>query len=87
MQELNREPVFEEIYKKRNARKMQERIGFTLKEDIASAQAEYLRNHGVVAEVGEGPKGNQTMEEFCSRCLPSERERKEEERRPVGHQG
>lgn len=61
---LNGEPVYEEIYRKRNARKIQPKIGFTLKEEIASAQAEYLRNHGVVAEEGEGPKGNQTMEEF-----------------------
>ena len=65
VQELDREPIYEEIYKKRNARKMNPRIGFTLKEEVASAQAEYLRNHGVVAEVGEGPKANQTMEEYC----------------------
>lgn len=61
---LDREATYEEIYRKRNARKIQPKIGFTLQEEIASAQAEYLRNHGVVAEVGEGPKGNQTMEEF-----------------------
>lgn len=65
IQVLDREPIFEDIYRKRNARKIQPRIGFTLKEEIASAQAEYLRNHGVVAEAGEGPRGNQTMEEFC----------------------
>lgn len=44
---------------------MNPRIGFTLKEEIIAVQAEFLRNHGVVVEAGEGPKDNQTMEEYC----------------------
>ena len=83
--QLNREKVYEEIYRKRKIRKIQPQIGFTLQEEIESAQAEYLRNHGV--EVGEGPNGNQTMEEFCSLESSSERKRKKKKRRTTGDQG
>ena len=73
---LDRESDYEDIYRRRNNRKLVPRIGFTLKEEIASAQAEYLRTHGVtLAEAGEGPKGNQTMEEF----LKEREKRKREE--------
>ena len=59
---------------------IQPRIGFTLQEEIASAQAEYLRNHGVVADIGEGPKENQTMEDFCRLVSYSEGKREEKKR-------
>lgn len=64
---LNRESIYEEIYKKRNTRKIQPMIGFTLMEEIKKAQIEYLRNHGHMnVTMDDGPKENQTMSDYCS---------------------
>lgn len=73
---LNREPIYEDIHRRRNARKIQPIIGFTLIEEVKKAQVEYLRNHGMLnATLEDGPKENQTMAEYCRLDLISERER------------
>lgn len=66
-EKLNRELVYEDIHRKRTARKLQPTIGFTLTEEIKRAMVEYLRNHGMLnASIEDGPKENQTMEDYCT---------------------
>ena len=67
IERLNRESIYEEIYRKRNARKIQPMIGFTLLEEVKKAQIEYLRNHGHLnVTMDDGPKENQTMADYSS---------------------
>ena len=67
IEKLNREPLYTEIYNKRNAKKIQPMIGFTLIEEVKKAQLEYLRNHGLINFVmDDGPRENQTMEDYCT---------------------